>query len=691
MKEIIGKPKILSILLMVSTLFFTSIYAADGDLDPSFGGDGKVITVVPGHTSARITGMYIQADGNIVVVGYNDPFFTSNFIVARYLPNGSLDASFAGGIAIISLLPLGFTAVEATGVAVQSDGKIVVVGSATGSIILGQQRQITGQMFVARLNANGTLDTSFNAGGLVPGIVIIPTFEEFSNDAANAVVIDVDQSIVVAGSSNSSMAVARLNTDGSLDTSFNGTGQLIIQFAPGSIDAAFAVALEGDGKTIIVAGYSNAGESGAGVGNRNFAFARINPGGTVDITRVALFSTDPEELETIATEAHAVLVQPDGKIVLVGFTDWLDNAQYFALARYLPNGNLDPAFTSAPPSISLNPGTFISPSDAPVFTEGSTAFAAALQADGKIIAAGSGPNTSELSPTFERYHFGMLARYLPADGALDTSFNGGVGAPPGFVWTSFRTPNIEDEFLAVALQQNGNIVAAGYSENGSFAQSDFALARYLVDSPPVPLTPTLFISPTPNQVFGNGIINFNGTAQNPSIIDIYVDGTYIGATVTVGASNTWSFTNTIPFTPGVYNARAVARYRDDGHVNLESTVLFVVFQSCDLVANDLLLLACANTPLNDTLANSVTGGVPPYTFAQLGAALNGTVQINPNGSFVFTPDPLFLGVGSFQYLVTDAQQPPCTAVGSVSIDVESCCPLPLPSSFLAQLFELIPG
>lgn len=662
-------------------LFFATIVHADGALDPSFNGTGIVVTPIPGHSTAEILGTYIQADGKIVVVG-SDQFSTdTSFIVARYLTNGSLDASFGtGGIEVISLVPLGAIAAQANGVAVESNGNIVIVGSI--SLV---DRQVGGQIFAARLNPNGTLDTTFNASGTLPGVVVLPHFQAFSNDEGNAIVVDVDGKIVVVGLSNLAMAIGRINADGSLDTTLNGSGQQIVHFNANSEDAAFAVALQADGKTIIAAGSSTAG-AGAAAGQGNFAFARLNPNGTIDITRVAVFSTNATDQANITTSCQAVLVQPDGKIVLIGWTDWFNSqgpgsgGGFFALARYNSNGTLDTSFVGTPQLFdpNQNPGTLIAPSDTSSL-EFSQAFAGGLQSDGKIIAGGFGPETEN----FGNQRF-IVARFL-TNGVLDATFTGGGAPTPGFVYTAI---NIPDQINALALQGNGDIVAAGSTAVSQFPQvNDFALARYVVSTP---LQLATITTPINNSSLPVGPVTFAGLAQNPSIVDFFLDGVQIQAdsTNTIGTGNTWSIPN-VTVSPGVHTATVVGRYRDDGHVNLEAQITFRV---CTISVSDLTIDTCQNRPFNGNLGMLVTDTFPPYTFALVGTPVNGTVSLNSStGAFTFTPTPGFVGVGSFQFQVTDSIG--CVSnVATVTVNIP-CCPPTNPFFALIEelYFNLLPA
>jgi uncharacterized delta-60 repeat protein len=201
-------------------------------------------------------GVAIQGDGKIVVAGYtstlsNTPVHTA---VVRYDANGILDTSFGGSGKIITAVSASLD--SGTSVAVQSDGKIVVAGaSSNGS---------NSDFAMLRYHSNGTLDTSFNGSGIV-------TTDLGSNeDNARSLILQTDGKIVAAGyysnGSNRDFAWVRYNNNGSLDTSMNGTGIITTAIGSGGDDAV-GVAVQADGK-IVVVGYSFNGS------NLDFAVAR---------------------------------------------------------------------------------------------------------------------------------------------------------------------------------------------------------------------------------------------------------------------------------------------------------------------------------------------------------------------------------------------------------------------------------
>ena len=201
--------------LVGATLAFTPLtLGAAGDLDPSFDGDGKVTTDFGKSEFAH--GMAIQRDGKIVVVGTDTepdpPRYIRDFVLARYLGNGSLDPTFGGGPVRTDFAG---ASDSAEGVVEQPDGKLVVAGSSSS---------VPGLQFaVVRYNGDSSLDSTFDGDGKA----VVSTGEV---GVANAVALQSDGRIVAAGeggahgSPNHDFALARLTPAGSLDTSFDGDG-----------------------------------------------------------------------------------------------------------------------------------------------------------------------------------------------------------------------------------------------------------------------------------------------------------------------------------------------------------------------------------------------------------------------------------------------------------------------------------
>lgn len=340
-------------------------YHPNGTLDTSFDGDGIAVTVINTNGSGEATAVALQADGKILVAGYKN-VNSGEIVIVRYNSDGSPDTSFgAGGIVLTNP---GETSIPRA-LAVQTDGKILIAGYRTPGFAFSD-------FLLVRFQTNGMLDTTFDTDGIVttnftnlPGITS-------ARDFAYAVLIQPDNKIVAVGSSYEELqqsapprvALARYNSDGSLDATFDGDGKALtaIGFLDGTDAAA---ALQADGK-ILVAASVTATYSG----NQNFQFLydfallRYNTSGNLD----SGFGdggkvVTPVTVHTGADFATGVAVQPNGRIVLAGHT-----SQNIALARFGAGGALDTDFEF----------------DGRVIVRGfatERAVAVRLQADGKIV------------------------------------------------------------------------------------------------------------------------------------------------------------------------------------------------------------------------------------------------------------------------------------------------------------------
>tara|TARA_R110001606_G_scaffold72450_1_gene166706 strand:+ start:18617 stop:24574 length:5958 start_codon:yes stop_codon:yes gene_type:complete len=319
---------------------------------------------------------------------------------------------------------------EAYAVGFQSDGKIIVAGYSFVT---------TDDFAVARYNTDGSLDATFGTAGKV--ITPIGTFDDYGWSLA----IQSDDKIVVAGysfnGSNEDFALVRYTSNGALDTSFDTDGILTTAIGTGD-DQAFAVAIQSDGK-ILAAGRSHNGS------NFNFALVRYNTDGSLDTS----FDTDGKLTTpngSAGDEAWSIAIQPDGKIVLAGTSTNLQAD--FTVVRYNTNGSLDTGFdTDGKVTVNIGSGT-----------ADDQAYSVALQSDGKIVVGGS-YNSGNLDFALAR---------LNSDGSLDTGF-GTAGKVITAVGISHETGR------SVAIQADGKILLAGWSNNGS--NYDFALVRYNTD------------------------------------------------------------------------------------------------------------------------------------------------------------------------------------------------------------------
>lgn len=353
--------------VLLTILFCCAVFTngAPGDLDLTFNGTGKVTTVVSsGNPATNVlgAGIAIQADGKTVMTGLCLNGTNNDFCLVRYNTDGSLDTSF--GVAGKVLRPIGTRFDNSLKLAIQPDGKIVVVGT----------YQFNPANFdfigvVARFNSNGSLDTTFSSVG----------FRFVTMEIATSLAIQLDGKIVIAGYTQATARaiVQRVNADGSNDGTFGNSGTsgyIEITFAVGRTDIFNSITVQTDGK-IVVAGSSASGTP-------QFAVARLTTAGLLDTS----FDTDGLVITPINATARSVSVQPDGKIVAAGGT---------TLIRYNPNGSLDTSFDADG-----------------IVVAGIGSFSASLQPNGKIVLGGASGTD-----------FG-LARYN-VNGSLDTAFGSG--------------------------------------------------------------------------------------------------------------------------------------------------------------------------------------------------------------------------------------------------------------------------
>jgi uncharacterized delta-60 repeat protein len=422
----------------IVTQFSVGVKAAPGDLDLLFGISGKVATTT-GY-SEKANAMALQTDGKIVVAGVQDVFLGRGLVV-RYNADGSLDTTFGtGGFVFESAHSSHETLFNA--VAIQSDGKIVAAGYfvETG----GCPRD---QSWVVRYNANGTRDTTFGGGdGEVETPYLYPDGCP-ADSYHNGLALLNSGKIVVAGASrnasaNLDFAAARLNSNGTLDTSFSVDGLATISIGTHH-DAANAVRIQSNGKTLL-AGYSYNSVTG-----NNFALVKLETSGLVDFGfgSAGKVTTDTGWDDSINSVAFS-----GSNIVAAGKQSNGATGVDFSLARLnSTNGILDTTF-DGDGKVKTAFGAFYD-----------IAFGIALQSDGKIVAAGYGRGWTDTTHNF------ALSRYN-TNGSLDTTFN-----VDGKQTTDFS--GYDDYGTAVAIQPDGKILVAGYAWNG--LDYDVALARYL--------------------------------------------------------------------------------------------------------------------------------------------------------------------------------------------------------------------
>lgn len=231
-------------------------FNSDGSLDTSFSFDGRTTVSFADSTGFdQCTALALQSDGKIIVAGSTQASGDrQHFAIARFNADGSLDTtSFGAGTGKITV-SFGFRNDYANSLALQTDGKIVLAGATTNIAISGSNRNFA----IVRLNTDGTLDSTFNSTGMQIVAFDLPVSGGTLADTANAIAIDSQNRIVVAGSAegvsnDTDFAVARLLSNGQLDTSFNSSCRQVIPFniAGNNSDSAETLLVLHDDKIVL--------------------------------------------------------------------------------------------------------------------------------------------------------------------------------------------------------------------------------------------------------------------------------------------------------------------------------------------------------------------------------------------------------------------------------------------------------
>lgn len=393
---------------------------APGDLDPSFSKDGKLeLRFSGGEESAN--DVVALPDGRLVVSGTTTDIgedYYPGIAVTRLLANGKPDTSFGGDGRVSFNFP--DSTELGTGLAVQADGKIVLTGGSGFEL--------------ARLNTDGSFDTSFSTDGLevtdLPGV---------TSESAQDVVALSDGRLLVAGSSKTGevrkWTIARYTAAGALDPSFSGDGVATTDFpADGSI---IQLAVQADGK--IVAG----GNAGTRV-----ALARYLPDGGVDPS----FSTDGQLSSDAGFGVSGLMLDGSGRIVTANLAQG-----FFSISRFTPGGDADPSFAG---------------DGVAEVSFGDVSFATDLVGlpEGGMTVVGTTRHTNGSAEN------DFAIAQLRDTGELDTSFAG-----DGMATTDFFCDTV-DEAHAIARQPDGRLIAVGSCQysfiRGQYTDGNFAIAAY---------------------------------------------------------------------------------------------------------------------------------------------------------------------------------------------------------------------
>lgn len=445
-----------------------------GDIDGSFGLGGFVTNDFFG-TDEQVFAIAPMRDGRFVAAGKvtganaNGSGGSENMSIARYLPNGTLDAGFGSGGLVHFDTDAGSDEVRA--LRVLSDNSIIAAGSLSTSS--------HADFGILKLRADGSRDTSFgesDVGSTRKGYVRLDIAGVNFHDNAYAMAVQRDGRIVLAGVTPvfhdgfnyGQVAVTRFTADGVLDTTFGGGDGIVVldPFFGAASDVLTTIALDQAGNLgaddrIVVGGHTF---------GRNCAFlARLTANGAVDTTfgaggRAIIVAANTGGVQTGMSYLASARLAADGKVLAVGE----GGDRGMALMRFAANGTPDTTFGSNGRSLIKFSGA--SDEDIPA--------ALALQGNGKIVAAGYA--TNRVTGAAHKDFF--VGRWLP-NGAVDTAFGDGQGSKVAQVAVG------EDEAFAVAVEVSGNILAGGYSTRPNVAPRDYALLRLIGD---------------PDRIFANG-------------------------------------------------------------------------------------------------------------------------------------------------------------------------------------------
>ena len=456
-------------------------YNPDGSRDRSFGDNGVVINKVEatGNSDGIYTGIYfikVLSDGRILTYGYQGTNIQyGGLLLTMYNPDGSVDISFGNNGFVFSVISPNSSG---TPLVIQSDNKIVVLGGLYFSSTDATQNSAT--FFLERYNADGSLDSMFGTTGQV-----LTTFGALLNNPGS-LAIQADGKIIASGSRNGPLIFARYNTNGSLDNTFDGDGRVITTFGTGNNSAYVDVLPNGK--------IQSAGTTGTSAGT-HFAITQYNTNGSLDLT----FDSDGRTLALFDVNDNSdritsVSKQPDGKFLVTTIKQPLsefDNPDDFVIRRYNTDGTVDNAFgTNGKVATALGLGSISKNT--------------ATQTDGKIILVGNSKHL--LGPVSAVVDFNVL-RYN-SNGILDTSFN-----EDGIISEKIESSN--DNGRIVLKQDDGKLLLIGvqkYNALNTIGNSEIAMARYNQDGS---LDNSFGLNGKNTFVFGENVNNVRKAALQP--------------------------------------------------------------------------------------------------------------------------------------------------------------------------------
>ncbi|SHJ18754.1 delta-60 repeat domain-containing protein [Malonomonas rubra DSM 5091] len=609
-------------------------YNSDGSLDSTFGSTGKVAVALGGMT--LLNSMTLQPDGKILVVGESYSAVTKNdILLIRFTADGSLDSSFGGAGYVATDLGAYETG---SGVVCRSDGKIYVSGDSKPDDLSANDA-----LLVIAYNSDGSLDTQFGGSS---GYVLTP-LDGFVSAAANSLLLDDEGKIIVAGTSEDasvdSFTLVRYGSDGNLDTSF-GSGGIVKTSLSGPSDLVCAMPA-GNGKTNLVGEvYPDSGT------DLLVGLSRINNDGSLDID----FGSNGQVLTQVWTRENErfrvrdCAVQRDGKLVVAGLDTYEPTGETAAgLVRYDQSGALDSSFGTN--GILLSQAEF--------------ADTVVPMSDGSLFVAGG--MSSEETPAYSLtcYLAGTLGSLLIEGGSATTestntqldlwcSSNGNNCSemrfsPDGGAWSVWEPYSATKTWQ---LSDGGGLKTAYVQYRDGYGTTTPAYSDSI----------TMLGNIPPVIVGQNNITIAEDSSYTVVFDDLTVEDTDSSypadfvMTIADGSNYALNGNEIVP-ADDYYGELIVPVYVNDGFDNsnvYNFSVSVTAVNDAPKIA-DTSFSTFEETLYSGTLPVATDTEGSALTYALVSAATGGSVVVNADGSFEYTPHDNFSGSDSFIYSATD--------------------------------------
>ena len=464
----------LQLFLILIYLSFGTLYAQNGTLDLTFGTNGLVTTA--SNLDQEVFYSIIEVDNDKILAAGGADYVAT---LIRYNQNGTIDTSF--GTNGVLELDFGGTREEIEDMIRQPDGKILIAAETRNT-------NNDYDFIVARLNEDGSYDTTFGTNG-----ISVITFGASSDERPNAITLAADGKIIVVGNTDGGViwqtAISRLNADGTLDTSFSNDGKQSLSVTNRS-DYLNGVEVTFDGKIIAAGG----GVFNSGSNQGRMVIVRYLNNGELDPS----FGTNGFVTLNVLDAScigESIISLPDGKSLIGGYANGVGIQRSFAIIRLDINGNLDPTFGTNGSVVTVVPSTL------------AQIFKIKLDENNNIFAVGESALSGQaVDFTIAKYSF---------DGQIDTNFG-----TNGIVTTDFYGSH--DRAWDFIIKDN-QLTVAGFTMQTS-PNEEFALARYdLEENLSIiqnKIERNFEVSPTVTNSFISITSNTNSSLSNVSIIDI---------------------------------------------------------------------------------------------------------------------------------------------------------------------------